>query len=293
MRSGLQLLVNGFASGCATALLAVAFQLVYLPTGVFFVAIAAIYAVAPFLLMSAVSRGIPVWLGIAFSVTTCAVLALLTEWASHGRLSKLGASSTVHLIASLGNYILLVQLIAIVWGNNPFTIRAGLDTTAHVGTVVVTGTQLTMMVVALIVLGGMFLLLLRSNIGLRLRALAENPMHFALCGFNANSYRLIAFGLSGSLAATASLVTANDVGFNANSGLSPFLVAVVAVITAGRRSLIAPVVGALILGILRAQVAWVWSSRWQDAVTFGLLVVVLLIWPEGVLAGKSRVEAST
>jgi len=89
------------------------------------------------------------------------------------------------LIASLGIYIVIVQLIAMVWGNDTKTLRMGLDATTEFGDdIVVTGAQWVTLVAAILSIGGFALFLLRSNLGLRLRALADNPIQFALFGYN-------------------------------------------------------------------------------------------------------------
>jgi len=69
------------------------------------------------------------------------------------------------------------------------------------------------------------------------------------------------------------------------------LLAVVAVIIGGQSSFSGPVLGALLLGIIRAQVVWYMSARWQEAATFLLLAVFLLFKPQGLLSSKTRLEA--
>jgi len=146
---------------------------------------------------------------------------------------------------------------------------------------------------AVLLLGGFGLFLMRSDLGLRLRALADNPVQFTLFGYNMNHHRLLAFGLAGFFAAASALVTAYDIGFDPYAGLHAVLLAVVAVIIGGQGSFVGPVLGALLLGVLRAQVVWYWSARWQEAVTFGLLALILLLRPHGLLGRKSRLEATS
>lgn len=157
---------------------------------------------------------------------------------------------------------------------------------------VVTGAQWATLGTAVLLLGGFGLFLMHSDLGLRLRALADNPMQFALLGYNVNRHRLLAFGLAGLFAAASSLVTAYDLGFDPYTGLHAVLLAVVAVIIGGQGTFMGPVLGALLLGLLRTQVVWNWSARWQEAVTFGLLALVLLLRPQGLLGRKTRLEAT-
>ena len=163
----------------------------------------------------------------------------------------------------------------------------------RLGSLVVTGAQWASLGAAVLLLGGFGLFLMRSDLGLRLRALADNPVQFTLFGYNMNHHRLLAFGLAGFFAAASALVTAYDIGFDPYAGLHAVLLAVVAVIIGGQGSFVGPVLGALLLGVLRAQVVWYWSARWQEAVTFGLLALILLLRPHGLLGRKSRLEATS
>jgi len=131
-----------------------------------------------------------------------------------------------------------------------------------------------------------------TSIGSRFRALADNPVEFALMGLNVNTYRLAAFCISGLLIGIAALLTANEVGFDPYGGLHFFLLAVVAVILGGKSSFVGPVVGGLILGLVRSGVVYVWSARWQDVFTFLLLALFLYIRPQGLFSAKLRLEVT-
>jgi branched-chain amino acid transport system permease protein len=287
-----QILINGLISGSAIALLALAFQTVYLTTRVFFIALGGLYSAAPYFALAVEEVG-GMALAVLVSIVGGASLSVLCEWASHARLARRGASDGAQLIASLGIYIVIVQVIAMVWGNDTKTLRMGLDATTEFGDdLVVTGAQWVTLVAAIVSIGGFALFLLRSNLGLRLRALADNPIQFALFGYNIDSHRLLAFALGGLFASISALATAYDIGFDPYAGLHAVLLAVVAVIIGGQGSFRGPVLGALLLGLLRAEVVWYGSARWQDAATFALLAVFLLLRPQGLLGHKTRLEAA-
>ena len=289
----MQIIINGLVSGSAIALLAMAFQVVFLPTRILFIALAGIYTVAPFVAYQCLESGLGWTLAVAATLAVCIVLSLLCEWANHARLGRSGASEGAQLIASLGIYIVLVQVVAMIWGNETKTLRTGLDSTLRMGDLVVTGAQCTTLATAAILLALFTFVLLRTNLGLRLRALADNPTMFALFGYNVDSHRLLAFGLSGIFVTAASLTTAYDIGFDPHTGLHAVLLAIVAVIIGGRGSFFGLLIGALLLGLLRAQVVWHLSARWQEAVTFALLALFLLLRPQGLLGHKTRLEAAS
>ena len=198
----------------------------------------------------------------------------------------------MQLISSLGLYIVFVQVIAIVWGNETQTLRVGLDSTLHFAGSVLTRAQVIMAMVACALLIGTWALLHASKIGLRLRALADNRDKFALSGFNVDAHRLIAFAFAGVFAGASSFLTAYDIGFDPYTGLNAVLLAVVAVIIGGRHSFAGPAIGGLMLGFVRAQVVWHLSARWQEAVTFAVLALFLLLRPHGLFGQKTRLEAT-
>lgn len=287
----MQILANGLISGLVLATLALGFQSVYLPTRIFFITQAGIYSLAPYVAMQ-VRQANGSWIAaIGVSALAAVGVALATEALNHRRLARRQASSGVHLIASLGIYIVIVQIIAMIWGNETQVLRRGVDVTLRLGDVVLTRAQLISGVGSVVLIACFYCWLQISNVGLRFRALADNPTQLALYGYNTDRLRLLAFGLSGFLTAVASLMTANDVGFDPNGGLYAVLLAVVAVIIGGRGSFLAPVLGGMVLGVLRSQVVWHFSARWQEPATFALLTAFLLFRPHGILGRESRVEA--
>lgn len=288
----MQILLNALINGLAIALLAVAFQLVYLPTRIFFIGLAGLYTLAPYIYWAVSKAGISWIVCLAGSLLVVVALALALEWGNHAPLTRKGASEGAHLISSLGVYIVVVQVVAMIWGNETKTLRTGIDSTIQFGGAILTQSQLIMAGVATALSLGFLIMLRATDLGLRLRALADNPMQFALYGYNVDLHRLVAFALAGVFATTASLLTSYDIGFDPHSGLHAVLLAVVAVIIGGRSSFVGPIIGGLLLGVIRAQVVWHFSARWQEAVTFAVLALFLLLRPHGLFGQKTRIEAT-
>jgi len=287
----MQILIDGLISGFPLALVALGFVLVYVPARVFFLALAGIYSLAPFLVWQFRNGGHPSLSGIAMSLATCVLLAILAEFLNHWPLAKKQAPDGAHLVSSLGIYIVVVQIIAIIWGNEVKVLRAGIDTTYSFSSIVLTRSQLLCAIVPIILLTFFFVGLRFTNAGLLFRALADNPIEFALKGHNVRAWRLAVFALAGLLASTAALLTANDLGFDPHGGLSSLLLGVIAVIVGGRRTFFGPVLGAVILSVIRSEVVWLLSARWEQAATFALLAIFLFFRPHGILGRKIRLEA--
>jgi branched-chain amino acid transport system permease protein len=287
----MQVFINGAISGLTLAVLALAFQAVYRPCRVFYLALAGIYALAPYITLACLRFELPVWLAVVASVAVGMGVSLLCELLNHGPLEKKGGSPGAHLISSLGLYLILVQIIAIVWGNETQVLRSGIDTVYRFGEgLMLTRAQALAAVCSILLLILFYGWLRFSNLGLRFRAMADNPVQLALHGHNIRRLRLLAFAIAGFLATISALAVANDVGFDPHGGLPVLLLAIVAMIIGGNTSFLAPVLGGLLLGITRAFVVWFLSARWQDAVVFLLLALFLLFRPHGILGRKLRLE---
>jgi branched-chain amino acid transport system permease protein len=286
----MQVLINGTISGLTIAVLAIGFQSVYLPTRVFFIGLAGVYSLAPFLMHAMLQMGTSGLVAAIAGIALSAVVAIFCELLNHGPLARKGAGEGTQLITSLGIYIVLVQTITLIWGNEALTLRTGNDSVTLIGSAVVTATQLLTLIVNLSVLVAFAAVLRATNVGLKLRALADNPSQFALLGYNVAAYRTLAFAFAGTLTAIGALLAAYDNGFDPYVGLAAVLVAVVAVVVGGRTSFLGPVIAAILLGVTRAAVTWYISARWADAVTFGLLALFLLFRPQGLVQQVTRVE---
>lgn len=287
----MQILINGLITGLTIATLGLAFTIVNLPTKVFYIALGGLYTLAPFIMWTVLQNQIHWVISLLIVVVVGSILSLLCEFFNHYPLEKKGASSGTHLISSLGIYIILVQTVAIIWGNETKVLRTGLDKVFKVSDIIITNAQLIAALVSIVILSLFYLWLQYTKLGLQFRGLADNPQEFALRGYNIRRLRLLAFGLSGILGMISSLLVAYDIGFDPNGGLSAVLLGVVAVIIGGRQSFLSPVIGGILLGVIRSEVVWFLSARWQEAVTFLILALFLFIRPNGLLGDKVRLES--
>lgn len=271
--------------------MALGFAIVYNSTGILHIAQGAIYALSPFLILSFIKAGISIPLAIILSLTVATILSMLLEALNHWPLQKREASMQIHLITSLGIYIALIQVIAIIWGSEMKVLKEGIDTTYAFWDIILAKSQVLGGVISLAMMLLFFYWLKRTDSGLKFIALSDNPIQLSLMGYDIAKLRLMAFGLSGILTAAASLLSAMDIGFDPYGGLSAVLLAIVATIIGGRGSFAGPVIGGIFLGVIRSQAVWYASARWQDAITFLILVLFLFLRPQGIMGEKGRPEA--
>ncbi len=287
----MQILANGILNGLIIALMALAFQLVYLPTKVFHVALGGIYVIAPYVAWVCLKAGVPWYFALMASLAFCALFAIAIDYFNHAPLARRHAPFVSHLIISLGVYIVSVQVLVMIWGSHPKELRIAADNAYFIGDLIFTATQFWSAGVSVVVLALFYLWLRWTNTGLQFRGLADNPTEMAMRGYNITKLRMIAFGLSAVITAIGAILVAREIGFHPHSGLDTLLLAVVAAIIGGQSSFIGPIIGGLLLGVVRSEVVWYISAQWQDGVTFLLLALFLLLRPQGIVAKRARLEA--
>lgn len=286
----MQILINGLLQGILIGTIGVAFALVYRTTKVFHVALGGVYALAPFIAFTVGTAGSSSWVGVIFAVMISVCLGVLMEEIIHWPFARKGAPTEVHLIGSLGAYLVAVQCIALIWGNETHVLREGVDTTWAIGGIMLAQAQIVGPALAFVSVLVLFAWLSTASRGLDLRALADNPTLVALLGRNVRALRRWVFGLSATFAAISALAQAWDFGFDPHVGLKAVLLGMVATIIGGTGNFIAPFVGGVLLGILRAEVVWFGSARWEEAATFVLLALFLFFLPQGIFARRARLE---
>ena len=284
-----QFLVNGLITGMIYGLVALGFALVYNTTRIFHIAYAAIYMVAGyFLLYFFRTVGLPLPLSVLLAVVGTVVIGFATELLVYSPLVRRNSSSNVIMVSSIGAMIILINLVAMLFGNETKIINPGISGTITLGSILVTHTQMFQFFSALILFVLFFLFLKYSHFGIKTRAYRDDPVLSEVMGANTLKLKRTLFMLSSFFAAVASCLIAYDVGMNPYVGMPILLNAVVALIIGGVGRFEAPVLGGLIIGILQSFVVYFASARWQDAVTFSLLIVFLLLRPQGILGEKTR-----
>jgi len=287
----LQFIANGLCRGLTLALVAAGFSLIFSTTRVLHVAHGGVYVFAAYVLYTgAVLLALPVPIAAILAIIFASLLAVLLEKIVYQPLAARKASKTVVLISSLGIYIVIVNLLAMVYGAQSRVVRSGAELTFSSSGVILTQVQLLEVVVAGAVLLAYWLLLSKSRIGRTCRAVADAPELAEVMGVKTKSVRLWVFVSGSVLASIASVLMILDLGVDPFVGFHVFIFAFVACVIGGLHRLLAPILGAVTLGVLQSMVVWQSSSAWEPAVTFGVLILFLLVRPQGILGVVRRTE---
>lgn len=288
----MQILVNGLIEGAVLALLAAAFQLVYLPTRILHFSLAGLYTLSPYVLAALVPLlGVVAAVPAALLCLTASGLAV--EELNHAPLSRRGASEGAHFVSSLGITMILIQGTALAWGVEARRLSGTQELSYQMGPVFLTESQCIAAATAAAILLCLSWFVLRAPLGLRLRAMADNSEQLSLYGHSLRAHRLVAFGLSGLLCGCASILSAIQFGYSAMHGIEAVVLALVAILLGGRTTFRGAIAGAILLGVIRAEVSWYLSARWADLAVFCLLILVLFVKPRGLVSETGRVEAVT
>ena len=157
--------------------------------------------------------------------------------------------------------------------------------TLEVGGLLVRVDQLLHLLAAFSLMAGVCLLLYKSRFGLLLRAASENSRTARLLGCDVRHLGLAAFALAGLLGGVAAfLILSGDRQITPLFGLWSTFKGLVAMMLGGMGSIPGAILGGLLLGVLEAHVAYNFGAEFRDIATFGLLFVILMVRPGGLLA---------
>lgn len=288
MDIALQILLNALVSGGVLSLVAIGFAYIFQVTKVFHLAHAAIYVLGGFLFWWVSGLAGHWFFGVVAALLVVAVAAWLLEKAVYLPLDRQGTDQSITLIASMGSYVVIINLIAMVFGNEnkvPVDVAYG---STELGGIIITYAQGIQLLVSAVAILLVHFYLRESRSGLRYKAVADSPLLGQVLGINTNKIRLNVFIGGSMLAALAGILRTIEVGIDPQSGMSITLTAIVVAIMVGRMHLGYLLTFAITLTLLQQTVEWFLNAQWRDGITFLLLLLVVLFRTEGVLSYQLR-----
>jgi branched-chain amino acid transport system permease protein len=165
-----------------------------------------------------------------------------------------------------------------------------LSQTIFIGPYAVSLLQILELAVVAIAIAGLVLFLKRSTLGLAIRAATREFSTVRLMGIRANRVIATAFALSGLLAGIAAIfIVARRGSVDPDFGFQPVIKAFVACVIGGFGSLSGAVLGGMLLGFLDVAIVTLLPQEYgglSDAVTYGIIAILLVWRPEGLLARR-------
>jgi branched-chain amino acid transport system permease protein len=202
-----------------------------------------------------------------------------------------GEAEMSMLIGSIGASAILVTVAQQLTADTPFTVTAVpvKASVYHLGSgVYVTNAEIVIAVVAPVLTAGFALWIQRSRIGRAMRALAYDAPTSGLMGISEGRMSALAMAISGATAGVAGVfLTVYLDSVTADSGSDLLLRAFAVVVLGGVGSMWGTLIGAFVLAGGETLVTATTSGIWTSAVSFALIIVVLLVRPSG-LFGKVK-----
>jgi branched-chain amino acid transport system permease protein len=285
----LQILINGLISGLLLSLVALGFHIIFKTTNIFHIAHGALYVIGAYIcywlipILGLIS-------GLFCALASVFILGMIIELIVYKPISKKSNNQNIALISSLAVYLIIINLIAIIAGNEIIILDNTIRNSMTIGNIVITKPQFWQIITAISVIV-LFLFANRfTGLGLKIRAVADNPTLAKVIGIHTSKIRFLVFGIGSAMAAVAAILKGYDTGIDPYSGMSITLSAAVVVIVGGNYTIYGTLIVSLLLAIIQNYTEYFLSAEWKEPITFAILILVLLWRTEGILQFNNRAD---
>ena len=288
--SMLQQLVNGLILGSVYALIALGYTMVYGIIKLINFAHGDLYMMGAFIgyyLINSFQLNFFVALILTMVLTAC--LGVLIEFLAYRPLRN--STKIAALITAIGVSFFLEYGMVYLFGANTRAFPQALETVKYnLGPITVTNVQLTILGVSVFLMLALQFIVQKTKMGKAMRAVSVDSDAAQLMGINVNSTISFTFALGSALAGAAGVL----IGLYYNSvdplmGMAPGIKAFVAAVLGGIGIIPGAALGGFIIGLLETLAVTIGLSSYRDAVVYGILIVILLVRPAGIL-GKNVKE---
>lgn len=284
-----QLLVTGVINGSHYALLGVGFGLIFATTRIVHFAYGPIFTFAAYVgWFVSGSLGLPILAGLAGAIAAAVVLGLLSYWFVYRPLELRNAPALVPLIASLGLYIVLENMVGIIFGTGVRVIE-DLETGIYfVGPAFFTSIHIWQ-VASLAIVGAMLAAFLHwTRYGKAILAMTDDPEMARVIGIDTFRITLLVFVIGSAVSAVPAMLILLKDGASTHMGFTAVFMGFVAVIVGGVGSLKGAAAGGFLLGLVQSLGLWQIPTEWQNSIAFVVLFLMIMLRPEGLFGVRTR-----
>jgi branched-chain amino acid transport system permease protein len=284
------LIVGGLAAGCLYAMVGIAIVIVLKITDIANFAQGEMAMVTTFFAYWLLdSVGLSWWQAVPVAVLFGLVQGIIIQQVVIRPL--IGSPVLSAIIATLGLNIVLNSLAGLIFGHQTYTFPSPFAFSAPfmIGSVPVSVDSVVNIASGLAIVIGMTLFLRFTWTGLGLRAASQNPTVARLMGVSISRSSAIAWGLGGLIGGIAGILVAPSLFLDTNLMASLLIKAFAGGVLGGLNSLIGVFLGCLALGVAENLVGAYLSPSYGEAITFIVIIAVLIVRPEGVF-GRVRVR---
>ena len=277
-------LISGLSLGSIYALIALGYTMVYGIAKMLNFAHGDVIMVGAYAVIVCIgSMGLPVWLTVILSILVCVALGVLIERIAYKPLRQ--SPPLTVLITAIGVSYLLQSLAQLIFGSHMRSFPAVISIPAiQLGELTVKGEALATLLVSALIMVALTLFINKTRLGKAMRAVSEDQGAAELMGISVNRTISFTFAIGSALAAVAGIFYGSTYGFiGPYTGSMPGIKAFVAAVFGGIGSIPGAMVGGLALGIIENMSKAYISTELSDAIVFGVLIIVLLLKPTGLL----------
>ena len=283
-------IINGLRTGSIYALIALGYTMVYGIAQMINFAHGDVIMVGAYALyVFSINMSLPPVAAVPLTIAVCGILGILMEKVAYKPLRK--APRLAVLITAIGMSFLLQSGSLLIFGATPIPFASILPAGAvSLGGISISVTSLITMAVTVVIMIGLTLFVNKTKAGRAMRAVSEDSDAAGLMGINVNKTISMTFAIGSALAAVAGILyICQYESLKPTMGALPGIKAFVAAVLGGIGSIPGAMLGGIVLGLIESLSKAYISTRLSDAIVFGVLVVVLLVKPSGLL-GKNRTE---
>ena len=283
----IQTLISGLSLGSIYALIALGYTMVYGIAKMLNFAHGDIIMVGAYAVITSVlTLNLPPAVAILISILVCVVLGVTIEFLAYRPLRQAPPLSV--LITAIGVSYLLQNLALLIFGSEqkatPTIFKLP---TIELGGVYIDGITLITLVVTAIIMICLTLFIAKTRMGKAMRAVSEDKGAAELMGISVNRTITITFAIGSALAAVAALFYGMSyIYIRPTTGSMPGIKAFTAAVFGGIGSIPGAMLGGILMGVIEQLSKTYISTLWSDAIVFGVLVLVLVVKPTGLLGKK-------
>lgn len=288
-----QQLLNGIMLGGTYALLALGYTLIFGILRLLHIAHGEVFMVGALIGLNLVLLGgVNIYAALLGGLVGAAIVGVLVERVAIRPLHREGQPLPLlaPLISTLGVGLILQDLAVKYYGGRQVRFPETIEiVTYHLGPVVVTSVQVVIILTSLLLMVALNLFLRGNLMGKAMRAVAENARTASLLGIDINRVILVTFAIASGLAGAAGVLVGLAYGaispfMGVEIGLKGFAIIVIG----GMGSIVGAMVAGLAIGLVEVLSVGYLASSYRDAFTFGFMVLVLLLRPQGLFGIEGR-----
>ena len=287
-----EVLVQGFVRGAMYALMAAGLSLIFGIMGVKNFGHGELFMLGAYaMFFVTVVLGWPWPVGIAVAAVALFIFGMLLERTLIDTFRRKAGRDWVldAFILTIGILVVLQNLALILFGTSRRGVTSLIDGVLVWGPVIVSYERLMILGVASLVGLSLWAFIRFSSLGKAIRAASQNPEAAQTLGIDIRLIYTVTFGIGAALAGLAGGLLISIYPAHPTVGFEPVIKSLACVILGGLGNVPGAILAALLLGVIEAYSAFFMSAGWQNVITAGLVVLILIVRPSG-LFSSSKVE---